>query len=218
MALVSGAVLPDTSGVHAYPAHRLAPATAATAAQAAITPPVVARGVGLQRTVPLPLPKPKLAAPKAATRKPSTPPYIPPGWRGSGGPCTGPVPWPSSFGLWTVPAGCYGGIYTPNPASYPYDPRTFGWCDWWPEALRPGILESRHRGSVAVAGAAVFFPGGLYGADSVGHYAFVVAVDAANPGWMLISEMNFSWRGGGFGRVDYRYVPVGSGEVFYYLN
>jgi hypothetical protein len=31
---------------------------------------------------------------------------------------------------------------------------------------------------------------------------------------MLIIEENFTWRGGGFGRVDYRLVPIGGGETF----
>ena len=32
--------------------------------------------------------------------------------------------------------------------------------------------------------------------------------------WVLITEMNFSWRGGGFGRVDFRYIHVGAGVYF----
>ncbi len=32
--------------------------------------------------------------------------------------------------------------------------------------------------------------------------------------WVLVSEMNFHWRGAGFGRVDFRYVHVGDGVTF----
>jgi hypothetical protein len=34
--------------------------------------------------------------------------------------------------------------------------------------------------------------------------------------WILVTEMNFIWRGGGFGTVDYRYVRVGPGVTFIY--
>jgi len=35
-------------------------------------------------------------------------------------------------------------------------------------------------------------------------------------GWFLISEMNFYWNGGGWGRVDYRYAHSGWGVSFIY--
>jgi hypothetical protein len=66
-----------------------------------------------------------------------------------------------------------------------------------------------------VPGAAIFFAGNVQGASSAGHYAQVVAI-APDHYWMLITEMNFSWRGGGFGKVDYRYAHVGPGVTFIY--
>ena len=35
-------------------------------------------------------------------------------------------------------------------------------------------------------------------------------------GWFMISEMNFYWNDGGWGKVDYRYVYVRSGVTFIY--
>ena len=35
-------------------------------------------------------------------------------------------------------------------------------------------------------------------------------------GWFLISEMNFYWNGGGWGRVDYRFAHSGPGVYFIY--
>jgi len=35
-------------------------------------------------------------------------------------------------------------------------------------------------------------------------------------GWFLVSEMNFFWNGGGWGRVDYRFAHAGSGVSFIY--
>lgn len=65
-----------------------------------------------------------------------------------------------------------------------------------------------------VAGATVVFQGGVQGASWLGHVAHVEAVYPG--GWFLVSEMNFSWNGGGFGRVDYRYAHTGPGVSFIY--
>ena len=45
-----------------------------------------------------------------------------------------------------------------------------------------------------------------------GHAAVVEQL--LSGGWLEISEMNFYWNGGGWGRVDYRYVHVGPGVSF----
>jgi surface antigen len=63
-----------------------------------------------------------------------------------------------------------------------------------------------------VAGATVIFSPGVQGASAVGHAGVVERV--LSGGWMLISEMNFYWNGGGWGRVDYRYAHVGTGVKF----
>lgn len=136
----------------------------------------------------------------------------------SGQPCRTAVVWPSRISQWTVPLGCYSGIYFPNPANYPSRP-SYGWCNWWPEVLHPWLggntaLHLRsHGGYAPIAGAVVFFSPNVQGASRDGHYAQVVAVHGS---WVLITEMNFYWRGGGFKKVDYRFIHTGSGVDFRY--
>lgn len=118
-----------------------------------------------------------------------------------------------------VPPGCYGGVYAINPANYVYRPY-FGECNWWPEVLRPDEPTVPYdtrlpRGHVARVGATVFFAGGAHGASPTGHYGHVEAISPDGT-WMMTSEMNFYWRGGGFGRVVYRYVPIDWTETFIY--
>ena len=117
---------------------------------------------------------------------------------------------------WTVPPGCYANIYTPNPANFTYV-IGFGYCNWWVREQHlnvPDVTAGNYpRSSTPKAGEAVWFDPDVQGASSDGHWAQLVAI---SPGgyWLLISEMNFSWRGGGFGKVDYRYIHVGSGILF----
>jgi hypothetical protein len=136
----------------------------------------------------------------------------------SGQPCHDAVKWPSSIGQWTVPSGCYAKVYMPNPASYASRP-SYGWCNWWPEVLHPSYAGSSvlHLAghSTPKPGAVVFFAGGVQGASSAGHYAQVVAIKPGST-WVLITEMNFSWRGAGFKKVDYRFIHTGSGVSFRY--
>lgn len=119
---------------------------------------------------------------------------------------------------WQVPPGCYAGVYRVNPANYVSRPG-FGWCNWWPEVMnpsRPNILYGPYaHGTAPRPGAVVRFAGGVQGASSAGHYGRVVAV---HPGgyWFLISEMNFTWRGAGWQKVEYRYVHTGPGVTFIY--
>lgn len=119
---------------------------------------------------------------------------------------------------WAVPPGCYGYVYKPNPADYPYRPG-WGWCNWWPEEMHPNLPGDealrlpRHR--TPRVGATVWFDPGEQGASSDGHWAELVAI---NPDgyWLLISEMNNTWRGAGWGRVDYRYIHMSPGVWFLY--
>jgi surface antigen len=64
----------------------------------------------------------------------------------------------------------------------------------------------------ARTGATIIFMPGVQGASPVGHAGVVEAI--LSGGWLVISEMNFSWNGGGWGRVNYRYVHTGSGVYF----
>ena len=121
---------------------------------------------------------------------------------------------------WSVPPGCYGNIYQPNPANYVQRPG-FGWCNWWVRVTHPAhpdITESLAypRGTNPVAGAPIFFDGNEQGADSEGHWAVAVAVSPDHY-WVLISEMNFAWRGGGWGKLDYRYIHVSPHVHFVYI-
>lgn len=126
--------------------------------------------------------------------------------------------WLGSISQWSVPPGCYSGIYYPNQASYPYRPG-WGWCNWWPEEMHRPLLMyaaiNQPAHSSPAVGAVVHLAPGVQGAGSVGHYAEVIAI---HPGgyWVLVSEMNDLWRGGGWGRVNYRYVHVGAGVQFLY--
>ncbi|MGH2484827.1 MAG: CHAP domain-containing protein [Ktedonobacterales bacterium] len=137
----------------------------------------------------------------------------------AGAPCVGPVQFPATIDTWTVPSGCYGLIYTPDPAKYIARPG-FGYCNWWVRVMDPDHADitentSYPRGSVPRVGAAVFFDGGVQGADPAGHWSRVEAI-APDGYWMLVSEMNFAWRGGGFGKVDYRFAHTGPGVTFIY--
>ena len=121
---------------------------------------------------------------------------------------------------WSVPPGCYGTIYQPNPANYVQRPG-FGWCNWWVRVTHPAhpdITESLAytRGTNPVAGAPIFFDGNEQGADSEGHWAVAVAI-APDHYWVLISEMNFAWRGAGWGKIDYRYIHVSPHVHFVYI-
>jgi hypothetical protein len=117
--------------------------------------------------------------------------------------------------MWKVPPSCYAGVYYINPKNY-VSRAGFGWCNWWPEVLhpdRPNILhEARH--STPIPGAVVVFAGGEQGASSDGHYGEVVAI--LGNGWILMSEMNDTWRGAGFARVNYRYVYEDANVTYIY--
>ena len=81
----------------------------------------------------------------------------------------------------------------------------------WPAEARAHGLAV---GSTPVAGATVVFQPGVEGAGGGGHAAHVEWV--IGNGWFVISEMNFYWNGGGWGRVDYRYAHTGGGVSFIY--
>ncbi len=136
-------------------------------------------------------------------------------------PCRQSTQFLASLSQWAVPPGCYGTIYTPNPANYVSRPG-FGWCNWWVRVTHPTHLDITEslaypRGTNPVAGAPIYFDGNEQGADSAGHWAVAVAI-APDHYWVLISEMNFAWRGGGFGKIDYRYIHVSPHVHFVYVS
>ena len=171
---------------------------------------------------------PHLAAPVARLAPPKRTPVARQrsGWSppstGSGGSGTGP------FGFWVPPPG-HPAYYLPD---FPGDPNasSWGWCTWYAQYRRPSeplrylgnawqwaYTASQHglrTGRVPAVGATVVFQPGVLGASGLGHVGHVEAVYSG--GWFLISEMNMSWNGGGFGRVSFRYVRVVPGVSFIY--
>ncbi len=139
------------------------------------------------------------------------------------GAATGGLPCQQSYmfiakvSQWATPPGCYASIYYPSQTAY-HANSNFGFCNWWVLALHPNqqdILYGKEytRTSTPIPGAAVWFDPYVQGAGSAGHWAQAVAV-SPDGYWVLITEMNFAWRGGGWGRVDFRYIHVGPGVVF----
>ncbi|HET8908458.1 MAG TPA: CHAP domain-containing protein [Ktedonobacterales bacterium] len=136
-------------------------------------------------------------------------------------------PWPPSWAYDSVPG--YYSFRMTEPASGYYW-WAFGQCTWWAQYKRQdenlrhmgnaeywaaGAAARGYRvGRTPVAGATVVFQPGVEGAGGAGHVAHVVKVYP--DGWFLISEMNFYWNGGGWGRVDYRFAYVRSGVSFIY--
>lgn len=118
-------------------------------------------------------------------------------------------------------------VAEPNPDPYWW---AFGQCTWWAQNQRSdenlkhmgnaeywagGAAARGYRvGSTPAVNATVVFQPGVQGAGGAGHVAHVVAVYPG--GWFLVSEMNFYWNGGGWGRVDYRFAHSGSGVSFIY--
>jgi hypothetical protein len=134
-------------------------------------------------------------------------------------PCHDATMFIANISQWATPPGCYGLIYRPDPANYL--PRaSWGWCNWWVEETHPQDpnitgATSYPRGTTPVANAAVFIDGYEQGASPEGHWAESVAV-SPDGYWILISEMNFAWRGAGWGLIDYRYIHASPHVHFLY--
>lgn len=133
-----------------------------------------------------------------------------------GSPCAGSsVAWPGAIQQWTIPTGCFGQIFSPNPSRYVSAP-SFGWCNWAAEVFNTsgqhgyGALHLPQHSAPRV-GAVVWFAPGVQGAGGAGHYAVVAAIGPN--GWLLVLEMNFYWRGGGWAKLDYRYVHTSGGGI-----
>lgn len=140
------------------------------------------------------------------------------GYIHSGEPCGGSrsIVWTVPVNSWSVPPGCFGGIFSVNPWGYSDSAAiigVYGWCNWWPEAItgNPAATQGAWHSSPWV-GAVIHFAPGDQGAGSGGHWGYVESIGPN--GWILISEMNMYWRGGGWQKVDYRYVQVNAGTSF----
>lgn len=142
----------------------------------------------------------------------------------AGEPCTADrsIVWTVPVSRWAVPPGCFALIYHPNPRDYTINGQViggFGWCNWWPEALLRNVHVLDWPGHAAPrVGYPVWYapqPG-----QHLGHYAYVESIGSGkNAGWLLISEMNMYWRGGGWAAVDYRYIRVDyPGASYLYPN
>jgi len=170
---------------------------------------------------PTPAPKPPTPAPKPPTPAPTPRP---------------PAPQPTQPPPSSTPTGPYSNS-TPPPGytsfavqDFAGDPwaGSFGQCTWWAQHKR---LDENFRGwgdawnwanaaraqgytvtSTPAPNATVVFAPGVQGASNLGHVSHVEKI--LTGGWVLVSEMNFYWNGGGFARVDYRYIHVGTGVWF----
>ncbi|HZC05495.1 MAG TPA: CHAP domain-containing protein [Ktedonobacterales bacterium] len=136
---------------------------------------------------------------------------------------------PGAIGQWTpVP-----GHPTYSMSDFAGDPHSaeFGVCTWWAWYARRDEPQLGYLGSATnwisgaraqgmsvgyapAVGATVVFQPGVQGAGGGGHVGHVEQL--LGGGWFIISEMNFYWNGGGWGRVDYRYAHAGSGVAFIY--
>lgn len=106
---------------------------------------------------------------------------------------------------------------------------SYGWCTWgaahfahdnlsglgnadqWLGSAQRRGLPTGYSPRV---GATVTFAPGVQGAGGAGHVAHVVGV--YGNGWFMVEETDFSYNGGGFGIVSYRYAHSGSGVAFIY--
>jgi len=158
--------------------------------------------------------------PPTATPRPLPPTPTPPVQPSNPSPPSGP------YSMGTPPPGYHSFAVT----DFPGDPwaASFGQCTWWVAHKRPDenflgmgnaldwASSARARGFTVTAtpapNATVVFAPGVEGASALGHVSHVEQV--LTGGWVLVSEMNFNWNGGGFARVDYRYVYAGAGVSF----
>jgi LysM repeat protein len=138
-------------------------------------------------------------------------------------PTTTPVP---PYGYFIAPPG-FDSFAVQDYSGDPFG-GSFGQCTWWAQHKRPDqdykgmgdawawLYAAPQRGykvsSTPSVNATVIFEPGVESASGIGHVAHVEQI--LSDGWILISEMNFFWNNGGWGRVDYRYITTGPGVYF----
>ncbi len=184
----------------------------------AVSPP--ATPTATQPPTPTPTPRPPTPTPRPPTttptpRPPTPAPQPPPSYTPNG-----------SYSNSTPPPG-YTSFAVQDFAGDPWA-GSFGQCTWWAAHKRPDenfmgwgdawnwANAARAHGytvtATPVPNATVVYAPGVQGASSLGHVSHVEKI--LTSGWVLVSEMNFYWNGGGFARVDYRYIHVGTGVWF----
>lgn len=123
------------------------------------------------------------------------------------------APYGGALSLWKAPPAPFDKVYYPNTALYPAMRGYWPTCTWWAHEMRPDYSPAKPNHRDPVVGATIRYTPGVLGAGSAGHVGHVVAV--YTNGWILSSEMNFYWRGGGAGKVIYRFVPAHASGVTY---
>ena len=209
---IGGPVLSADMGVQAF---------SLGAGQAAAPPlsPLSASNSGMMQ-IDMPASTTSQSIPSKSMPVAPTPTPIPPTPTPHSAPPAGP------YSINTPPPG-YSSFAVSEPSPDPWA-GSFGQCTWWAAYKRSdesfaGFGDAWNWANAAQArgytvtttpadNATVVFAPGVEGASSLGHVSHVEQV--LSDGWVLVSEMNFYWNGGGFARVDYRYVYAGDGVWF----
>jgi surface antigen len=123
------------------------------------------------------------------------------------------APYGGAISLWKAPPAPFDRVYAINPNLYPAMWGYWPTCTWWAHEMRPTYRPGDVNHRDPKVGATIRYMPGVLGAGEAGHVGHVVAV--YDDGWILTSEMNFYWRGGGAGRVIFRFVPAHTSGVSY---
>ncbi len=123
------------------------------------------------------------------------------------------APYGGALSLWKVPPAPFDRVYSPPTAQYPAMWGYWPSCTWWAYEMRPDYSPGKTNYRDPRVGATIRYAPGVLGASSAGHVGHVVAV--YDNGWILSAEMNFYWRGGGAGKVVFRFVPAHAAGVTY---
>jgi len=123
------------------------------------------------------------------------------------------APYGGALGLWKAPPAPFDRVYAVDPGRYAPMRGYWPTCTWWAHEMRPDYSPSKANHRDPRVGATIRYAPGVLGAGGAGHVGHIVAV--YDNGWILSAEMNFYWRGGGAGKVIYRFVPAHAAGVTY---
>jgi hypothetical protein len=124
-----------------------------------------------------------------------------------------PAPYGGALSLWKAPPAPFDRAYLVDPGRYPAMWQFWPVCAWWAHEMRSDYSPAKINHRDPRVGATIRYAAGVLGAGSAGHVGHVVAV--YTNGWILSAEMNFYWRGGGAGKVIYRFIPAHTSGVTY---